>query len=118
MNYDLLLKIFVTLSTLDFDAVSKVCRSWREVCKDRVFWGGNVLDTSGWRRPPIPTSFQAYTALLLSLLDLSNGQVHCLKLGFTFYLENRAIHQIAIRYVAANNLWRFSSYQNSLDLAN
>ncbi|KAI9109929.1 hypothetical protein K1719_018970 [Acacia pycnantha] len=98
MSYDVLLRIFMTLNLMDLAAVSTVCRSWRDVCQDPGFWSGNIFDLTKWTGyPRIPTSSSRIVGLLLSLLNLSNGQAHCLIYQFQLYLDNHAFNSVAKR---------------------
>ncbi|KAI9110147.1 hypothetical protein K1719_019188 [Acacia pycnantha] len=97
MSFDVLMRIFMTLNLVDFAAVSMVCSSWRDVCRDPSFWIANTLDLSKWKHPPTPTLSSKIVSLLSSLLNLSNGHAHCLIFQFQIYLDNRDFFNIAQR---------------------
>lgn len=44
MNYDILLKMFMALNMVELTTVSLVCRFWKKVCQDPIFWDGKVFD--------------------------------------------------------------------------
>lgn len=98
MDYDVLIKIFMSLSVVDFGAVSLVCTSWRNVCQDPAFWDGNVFDLSKWKQPPVSNLTSKVVGLLIIFLHLSKGRAHCLIFQFQMYLDNHALYNVAQRY--------------------
>ncbi|KAK4266790.1 hypothetical protein QN277_023664 [Acacia crassicarpa] len=88
----------MTLDLMDLAVVSMVCSSWRDACQDPCLWGGNIFDLTKWtRNRRIPTLSSKTVGLLLSLLNLSNGQAHCLIFQFQLYLDNHTFYNVAKR---------------------
>lgn len=101
MTYEILSKIFMTLSIQDLASLSLVSRYWREVCREvrsdpkAGFW--NKLDLSGLNLnsmsiPKEPCadrySIRKMTQFLNKALSLSNGKTSCLIFPYFLFMKD------------------------------
>ncbi|XP_054783932.1 F-box/LRR-repeat protein At3g48880-like [Prosopis cineraria] len=95
MDYEVLMRIFMTLNLVDFVAVSWVCSSWRKVCQDHVFWNREVLDLSKLT-PQFVLSTSRMIPFLKYVLYLSGGKIGSLILN-RLPLRDRILINVAKR---------------------
>lgn len=107
MDYDILLKIFMTFSFIDLiSSVSRVCSSWRSVCRDRVLW--KTVDLSFLKVDSFTNVWQPYARsdwsseslmdILKCVFSLSRGNVSCLIFHFDIYIKDKHLMYTAERF--------------------
>ncbi|KAI9110174.1 hypothetical protein K1719_019215 [Acacia pycnantha] len=96
MDYEVLMRIFMTLNMVDFVAVSWVCSSWGKVCRDHVFWNRRVLDLTKWP-PQLTQSSPRMIRFLKYALYLSGGKIGSLIFNFRLPVKDRILINIARR---------------------
>ncbi|KAI9109846.1 hypothetical protein K1719_018887 [Acacia pycnantha] len=96
MDYEVLMRIFMTLNMVDFVAASWVCRSWRKVCRDHVFWNRRVLDLTKWS-PQLTHSSPRIIRFLKYALYLSGGTIGSLIFNFRLPVKDGILINIARR---------------------
>ncbi|KAK4266793.1 hypothetical protein QN277_023667 [Acacia crassicarpa] len=96
MDYEVLMRIFMTLNMVDFVAASWVCSSWRKVCRDRVFWNRRALDLTKWS-PQLTQSSPRMIRFLKYALYLSGGKIGSLIFSFRLPVRDGILINIARR---------------------
>lgn len=111
MDYDILVKIFMSLNAMDLiSVVSQVCSSWRSACCDPILWkkldlGIQISESCIYA--PLQSDAWSYSVsnnnrlmnILKTTSNLSQGNVTCLIFNFFEYVEDEHLVYAAKRYV-------------------
>jgi hypothetical protein len=108
MDYDILVKIFMTVNVMDLiSSVSLVCSSWHTACCDPVIWKKldlSMLISNSIHIPPEPYAWsdehsnKKLMKILRTCLNLSHGNVTCLVFHFYVFIKNEHLVCAAQRY--------------------
>ena len=108
MDYNILVKIFVTLNFMDIISnVSLVCSSWRSACCDPALWTKLDLSTlspdskDGLPKPYTLSNDESgkiLTKILKSALNLSRGNVTCLVFNYFISINDEHLVCASERY--------------------
>ncbi|XP_061366568.1 F-box/LRR-repeat protein At3g48880-like [Gastrolobium bilobum] len=104
--YEVLIRIFMTLSITDLAVVSLVCKYWNQACRDPVLWKKldlTQLSSHSFRVPKLldawydRNSSTKMSQFLKYVLNLSDGNISCLIYNYYVYMRDEHLISAAER---------------------